>query len=195
MESKFDVLPGNENLKRGFEVAATGYHNIMVIGAPELKPSVMEYTRLLRMDELVIYSLPCMCGYYGDYSKDCGCSAKDINIIHAAIKMEIDLYPLIMEVTRPDIYKMIVPSSEPIKDILPRIKEGREKLRSGIIFDSDEEAKQLLTQAVKVMQLSPAQIRNIEAVSCTVAALSGREKTSTADIAEAIVNSQLGNKF
>lgn len=155
---------------------------------------------------LVAAMNPCPCGYYGDPEKECVCSMSQVlnykKKISGPILDRIDLH---IDMPRLSYEKLSSQElGEKSIDIKRRVEKAREIQKdrfkdTDIINNSEmdsrmikkvcilgDEAKSLLEQAVKTMQLTPRSYFKVLKVARTIADLAGSKKIDSMHLAESL---------
>jgi len=149
---------------------------------------------------------PCPCGYYGDAEKECVCSMTQVlnykKKISGPILDRIDLH---IEMPRLSYEKLSSQESgEKSVDIKKRVEKARkiqeDRFKNTKIINNSEmdsrmikrvcilgnEAKALLGQAVKTMQLTPRSYFKVLKVARTIADLDGSKDIKSSHLAESL---------
>ena len=162
--------------------------------------------------QLVAAMNPCPCGYLGDETGDCGCSAEKVRSYRGKISGPLlDRIDLHVAVGRPpkESLRGQAPSGERSRDVAQRVRrarklqvkrngcsnarlEGRE-LRS--VCELQGEALELLEDATDKFNLSARAYQRVQRVARTIADLAGLEKIAVAHVAEALSLRQLDRRL
>ncbi len=149
---------------------------------------------------------PCPCGYFGDDKRQCSCSLGQITSYRKKISGPIlDRIDMHLEVPRVDIDKLSSEEpSESSSDVKERVEAARkiqkERLFSrGLVTNSEmssemtksisgttKEAKSMLNDAAKHLNISARSYFRILKLSRTIADLENSEKVSSDHVAEAL---------
>lgn len=159
---------------------------------------------------LVAAANPCPCGYLGDEKRECKCSPRQIMRYHAKLSGPLmDRIDLHLNVPAVDVEKLMprsktVEKGETSKEIKDRVMEAREIQQkrfngSGVFTNSDmknkhikelikieDDAMQLLKQAVNNFNLSARTYFRLVKVSQTIADLEKSKSITAGHVAEAL---------
>lgn len=155
---------------------------------------------------LVMAMNPCPCGYFGDPVKPCTCSTAMIQKYQSRLSGPLlDRIDLYMDVRRVDYDKLFSDEkAESSADIRVRVERARDRQRerfgaSSMMVNADmgiseidryctltPEAKQLLDNAIRRLQLSARVYHRILKVSRTIADLADSDNIELTHVAEAI---------
>ena len=157
---------------------------------------------------------PCPCGFYGDPSKHCTCSASTVTRYQHRISGPLlDRIDIFVEVPRVEYEKLTEEAvAEPSTDIRARVEASRERQRlrfseSRLVCNAEmgpvevrefcqrvleDEAKGLLRMAMNQLSLSARAFHRVLKLARTIADLSGSEIITTAHLAEALQYRQRG---
>ena len=161
--------------------------------------------------QLIAAMNPCPCGYLGDISGDCGCSAQRVDAYRGKISGPLlDRIDLHVEVGRPSKQALRTsgPSGEASRDVAKRVEVSRNiqlsrqgicnaRIRSNAIekhCSLDENCLGLLESAVDRFNMSARSYQRVLQVARTVADLAGAQTISPPHIAEALSLRQLDRK-
>ncbi|MDD4901579.1 MAG: YifB family Mg chelatase-like AAA ATPase [Patescibacteria group bacterium] len=149
---------------------------------------------------------PCPCGYFGDRTKNCSCSAQQIQNYRKKISGPIlDRIDMHLEVPRVEFKKLDAglpgENSPAIKSRVTRAREVQaERFKNEKIFTNaemssektrqccalDDEAKKLISSAVDTLNLSARSYFRLLKLARTIADLDGEPSITTAHLAEAL---------
>ncbi len=149
---------------------------------------------------------PCPCGYYGDRTRTCSCSAMQIQNYRKKISGPIlDRIDMHLEVPRVEFKKLDADlpgeNSRLIKDRVTRAREIQtERFKKEKIFTNaemssektrqccalDDEAKKLISSAIETLNLSARSYFRLLKLARTIADLDDEPSISTAHLAEAL---------
>ncbi len=158
---------------------------------------------------------PCPCGWYGDYSRECICSPRQIQSylkkVSGPLLDRIDIH---IETPRVETEKLTsLPTGEPSAKIIGRTNEARDRQLKRYadepIYSNSElnsrlmkqycgmppEAEDLLKQAIKTYGYTARAYDRIRKLALTIADLAGRDGIKTEDIAEAVTLRTLDRKY
>lgn len=156
----------------------------------------------------------CPCGFYGDPSKHCACSASTVTRYQHRISGPLlDRIDIFVEVPRVEYEKLadeVV--AEPSAEVRARVQASRERQRlrfseSRLVCNAEmgpvevrefcqrvleDEAKSLLRMAMNQLSLSARAFHRVLKLARTIADLSASEVIKTAHLAEALQYRQRG---
>jgi predicted ATPase with chaperone activity len=198
MPVNFDRLHnicGNESAKYALEIAVTGAHDIVFIGAP-LSPAydLAEITEMLWPQEYrykmsVQWALPCRCGWHGEPGRTCYCTPKQISYWQAYhwptyadiwVRVELPHWGSLVKWAANG-YEY----GERHEVIAERIKKNQAQ-RDQRPTPFRESPKELLEHAVKQLSLTQREVASIVEVARTVALMSGDSILDSVHIATAV---------
>ena len=154
--------------------------------------------------QLISAMNPCPCGYLGDTSRECRCTAEQINRYRARLSGPLlDRIDMHVEVPRlpTDLMTSVVPKREESSHIVrERVLAARQKQleRSGVPNSSmspkqideycqpDKDALELLHGAIDRLKLSTRAYHRILKVARTIADLRNEQQISATHVAEAV---------
>ncbi len=153
--------------------------------------------------QLVAAMNPCPCGYHGDYSAACRCSAEQIQRYRYKISGPLlDRIDLQIEVARipPEVLTSTALSAEPSRAVRERVEQAREiqvarqgepngQLEGNLLeryCALDTEGKQFVTAAIASLGLSARAYHRVLRVARTVADLAGVDSITIDHLSEAI---------
>ena len=150
---------------------------------------------------------PCPCGFYGDPIKSCSCSNNMITRYQKRLSGPLlDRIDIHIEVPRVDYDKLSDDRrGEPSGDIQSRVEAARQRQRDRfeeidhvacnsdmgpseiqVYCETDETGKELLSSAMRQMQLSARAYHRVLKLSRTISDLAGEEDISPNHLAEAL---------
>ncbi len=161
--------------------------------------------------QLVAAMNPCPCGYLGDVSGDCCCSAERVatyrNKVSGPLLDRIDLH---IEVNRPpkEALRGGAACGETSSQVARRVRQARrlQQQRSGTcnarisgadlqnVCELSGDALQLLEDATDTFNLSARSYRRVQRVARTISDLAGEKKIAAAHVAEALSLRQLDKR-
>ncbi len=226
-------LVGGGRIPKPGEVSLSHFGVLFLDEMPEFPKHVLEVLRQPLEDECVTISRvngtitypakfmliasvnPCPCGYFGDESNRCSCSASQIKNyigkISGPLLDRIDLHVEVKPVKFNDLSDEI--KSESSSSIKARINKAREiqmkrYSKDGIYFNSQLRPRQInlyckigvqekaiLKNAFEKFNLSARAFNRILKVARTIADLEGSENINAVHIAEAIQHRSLDKKY
>src|SRR5690606_6677373 len=153
--------------------------------------------------QLVAAMNPCPCGWAGDPSGRCGCSAEAVARYRAGVSGPLlDRIDIQLAVPRlpPEQLRPEAPPGEPTAAVRERVlaARARQMVRAGVANAQLDQAgtdrhcalatpeRRLLEQAIERLQLSARAVHRIQRVARTLADLEGAESIGRAHVAEAI---------
>ncbi|MEM7430652.1 MAG: YifB family Mg chelatase-like AAA ATPase [Pseudomonadota bacterium] len=154
--------------------------------------------------QLIAAMNPCPCGYLGDSSGDCSCSALRVDAYRAKISGPLlDRIDLQVAVGRPptEVLRRRGPCGETSQQVAKRVVAARKaqqarNVSSNSQLDSqaidrycvlDDASLSLLDQAVDQFRLSVRAYHRVQRVARTIADLAGEPSISSAHVAEALL--------
>ena len=157
---------------------------------------------------------PCPCGFYGDPSKQCTCSASAVTRYQHRISGPLlDRIDIFVEVPRVEYEKLTDDATgEPSAEVRARVEASRERQRlrfaeSRLVCNAEmgpvevreycqrileQEAQSLLRMAMNQLNLSARAFHRVLKLARTIADLSASEVITTAHLAEALQYRQRG---
>ncbi len=153
--------------------------------------------------QLVAAMNPCPCGWAGDPSGRCGCSAEAVARYRAGVSGPLlDRIDIQLAVPRlpPEQLRPEAPPGEPTAAVRERVlaARARQMARAGVANAQLDQAgterhcalatpeRRLLEQAIERLQLSARAVHRIQRVARTLADLEGADRIGRAHVAEAI---------
>jgi len=191
--------------------------NVLEVLREPLEAGHITISRASRQDDfpavfqLVAAMNPCPCGYLGDESGQCSCSADRVAAYRGRISGPLlDRIDLCIEVARPprDLLRGPAPPAEKSAEVQQRIIAARERqlARDGVCnarlpaaaaeksCRPDAQGWSLLDAAAERFGLSVRAYQRILRVARTIADLAGVERIETSHVAEAISLRGLGDR-
>jgi magnesium chelatase family protein len=158
--------------------------------------------------QLVAAMNPCPCGYLGDPTGDCRCSAERVQNYRGKISGPLlDRIDIHMHVQRPPMESLRpnAPAEEASAEVIRRVINARsiQLDRSGVCnaelsgsdlkesFRAEEETWKLLDQAADKLALSARAYQRVQRVARTIADLAAKETVGKQHMAEALALRQL----
>jgi len=162
--------------------------------------------------QLVAAMNPCPCGYLGDPSGDCRCSADRVQNYRGKISGPLlDRIDILMQVQRPPIASLSpdAPAEEASSEVTRRVIRARsiQLDRSGVCnaelsgsnleqaFCAEEETWKLLAKAADKLALSARAYQRVQRVARTIADLAQEETVGKHHMAEALALRQFDRQF
>lgn len=218
--SDIALIGGGQSAKPG-EISYAHHGVLFLDELPEFRRSVLEVMRQPLEDSRVTISRarhavtypadfiliatqnPCPCGFYGDDTKECVCSAADIARYGRKVSGPLlDRIDLVVTVQRVDQDKLLKHQrGEPSTNIRKRVQSARDKQASRLNGGRnaqmnnrdvknhchiDSDAEDLLKGAMAKLQLSARGYMRTLKVARTIADLKGSDTIDAKDIAEAL---------
>lgn len=163
---------------------------------------------------LVLAANPCPCGYHGDKRRRCTCSQTAINKYLSKLSGPLlDRIDIQVEASSLSFDTLSEAKGESSSDIKERVTRARliqkERYKSDTFLNSDlkteddfkkycpldEDCRNLLENAFKVLGLSMRGYNSLMTVTRTIADLEGAEKINITHLSEAISYRRLENKY
>ena len=154
---------------------------------------------------LVAATNPCKCGYYGDGTDRCTCTAEEVRRyrgkftgpVKDRIDMHIYLYPvdydalsdtdtMTTDEMREKISKAWLIQKKRYEGTNVRLNGGLDETNAGAICEADSAGEELLKNAYDRLGLNPRTVFKVRKIARTIADIEGEEHISSPHMAEAL---------
>jgi predicted ATPase with chaperone activity len=184
---RFDMIAGNEHVRRAAEVALAGGHPICLIGGWEAQA----FAAVVDHYGGTAYAIkPCFCGNYGDPEQSCACTLEQI----AAYAIRPDLQealaaPISVEAVRAPTEKILTILArgrfgEPDELLLERVQQATSRPLPPSLLD--ETCQSLMKAALRQLHLDQGQAERMVTLAQTIAWLANQPRIGPAHLAEAL---------
>lgn len=188
------TIPGLESARRALEVAAAGGHNLHLVGPPGTGKRHLisaSYDLYMRPDPPVFDYEPCLCGNFGDKSRECVCDSTGIDLHHrwmrTCAEREPGLWAETYHLAPSELAAWAGRTPESTAGALSRITAARARLP---IMHVNPAAERFLDYSTKILKLPAWEVDTITSTARTIARLAnrgeGRGEVEMADAAEAV---------
>lgn len=191
MTLTWDEIVRQEHAKRAAEVAMAGFHSIFLLG---VNTSQAEDLAAWARDHgacQATASLPCPCGWYGDYDKSrCACEHEAIGAYQEENfpdRATTDIWLEMPSIREQDIQAHKQHGTEPWFKVEERIMTAWARMAGGTYqsLAIDAAGESLVNAAVRHLNLTDAQKERMIRVARTIATLAGEKSIQTWHLAEA----------